>query len=77
MGGDSLKSYAKRRVGIAPGARWMPADQLDFIVGAMVPMAAIVSFSWVDVLLLLGFTFFAHIAVNHLAFHLRIRDTAW
>ena len=77
MGGDALKSYLKRRVGIAPGERWMPADQLDFIIGALLLMAAIVSLAWGDVLLLLTFTFLAHIAVNHIAYALRIRDTAW
>jgi CDP-2,3-bis-(O-geranylgeranyl)-sn-glycerol synthase len=32
--GDSLKSFFKRRIGIAPGASWPIFDQLDFFVGA-------------------------------------------
>jgi len=32
MSGDVVKSFFKRRVGIAPGRPWLPADQLDFIV---------------------------------------------
>jgi CDP-2,3-bis-(O-geranylgeranyl)-sn-glycerol synthase len=32
--GDALKSFFKRRVGIAPGASWLGFDQLDFMVGA-------------------------------------------
>lgn len=35
MTGDSVKSLVKRRVGIAPGQRWIPADQLDFVLGAL------------------------------------------
>jgi hypothetical protein len=32
---DSVKSFVKRRVGIAPGAPWIPFDQLDFVIGAL------------------------------------------
>jgi CDP-2,3-bis-(O-geranylgeranyl)-sn-glycerol synthase len=32
--GDAVKSFAKRRVGIAPGEPWVGFDQLDFMVGA-------------------------------------------
>jgi CDP-2,3-bis-(O-geranylgeranyl)-sn-glycerol synthase len=34
--GDALKSFFKRRVGLAPGASWPVFDQLDFFVGAAV-----------------------------------------
>ncbi len=32
--GDAVKSFFKRRVGIAPGASWLVFDQLDFFLGA-------------------------------------------
>lgn len=32
--GDLVKSFAKRRLGIARGHRWFPMDQLDFVLGA-------------------------------------------
>src|SRR5258706_2837963 len=35
MAGDSLKSLVKRRIGIAPGQTWIPPDQLDFPLGAL------------------------------------------
>ena len=34
--GDAVKSFFKRRVGIAPGGTWLGFDQLDFMVGAYV-----------------------------------------
>jgi CDP-2,3-bis-(O-geranylgeranyl)-sn-glycerol synthase len=34
--GDAIKSFFKRRVGIAPGGTWLGFDQLDFMVGAYV-----------------------------------------
>jgi CDP-2,3-bis-(O-geranylgeranyl)-sn-glycerol synthase len=77
MFGDAVKSFFKRRIGIAPGHSWIPADELDFIVGAMV-------FGWpwlrlqpIEVALILGFTFVGHIATNHVAFRFGIRDAQW
>jgi CDP-2,3-bis-(O-geranylgeranyl)-sn-glycerol synthase len=32
--GDAVKSFFKRRVGIAPGASWPVFDQIDFLIGA-------------------------------------------
>jgi CDP-2,3-bis-(O-geranylgeranyl)-sn-glycerol synthase len=34
--GDVIESFFKRRVGIDRGQDWIPFDQLDFIVGALV-----------------------------------------
>lgn len=34
--GDSLKSFFKRRVGIAPGKPWRVFDEADWIIGAVV-----------------------------------------
>jgi CDP-archaeol synthase len=33
--GDTVKSFLKRRAGIAPGSPWLGFDQLDFFVGAV------------------------------------------
>jgi len=77
MSGDAIKSYFKRRRGIAPGARWIPADQLDFVVGALLATAWLVPLRWLDVVAILAITFVADLAVNRIAFGLGIRDTAW
>jgi CDP-2,3-bis-(O-geranylgeranyl)-sn-glycerol synthase len=77
MTGDAVKSLVKRRVGIAPGGRWIPADQIDFITGAMLIASPWLHLRVLDVALVLGFTFVADIVVNHLAFALSIRDTKW
>lgn len=77
MSGDAVKSYFKRRLGIAPGERWVPADQLDFVVGALLLTTWLVPLRWVDVGAMLVITFLADIAVNRIAFRLGIRDTPW
>jgi CDP-2,3-bis-(O-geranylgeranyl)-sn-glycerol synthase len=77
MSGDAVKSFFKRRVGIPPGQRWIPADQIDFVIGA-------IAFGWPwlalrlsDIAMILAFTVVAHIATNHVAFRLKLRDTSW
>jgi CDP-2,3-bis-(O-geranylgeranyl)-sn-glycerol synthase len=77
MAGDSIKSFFKRRLGIAPGARWVPADQLDFVIGGLLALSPWTRLSAQDVLAVLCISFAGDIAVNQLAFRLGIRNTAW
>lgn len=77
MGGDIVKSFLKRRLGIAPGARWIPADQLDFVIGALLLVAPLAHFSWADVAVVLAISFIGDVVVNQLSYRLRIRETAW
>jgi CDP-2,3-bis-(O-geranylgeranyl)-sn-glycerol synthase len=63
--GDIIESFFKRRVGRDRGQDWIPFDQLDFIVGAL-----IFSFLMSELLFILGFTttswFFVHITIWHI-----------
>ena len=77
MGGDALKSFVKRRIGIPPGASWVPFDQLDFAIGALLMTAWSADLHTLDVLAILALTFAGHVAVNHLAFHIGIKDNPW
>jgi CDP-2,3-bis-(O-geranylgeranyl)-sn-glycerol synthase len=77
IGGDMAKSFVKRRVKIAPGDRWIPADQLDFGIGALLLIAQVAGLSWIDAAVILAITFVGDILVNQVAFRLHIRDTAW
>jgi CDP-2,3-bis-(O-geranylgeranyl)-sn-glycerol synthase len=77
MAGDSAKSFLKRRVGIAPGKPWIPFDQLDFVIGALLLTWHRAQLSWLDGLLILVLTAAGDILVNHLGYWLGIRDTKW
>ena len=77
MAGDSIKSLFKRARGIAPGQSWIPADQLDFVVGALALLWPWVRLGVLDVLLILVMTFVGDVIVNHISFRLGIRDTKW
>ena len=63
--------------GIAPGARWIPLDQLDFALGSLLLVAPLANLRWVDVLAILAVTLVGDLAVNRLAHRLRIKDTPW
>ena len=77
IGGDIVKSFFKRCMKIAPGGRWIPADQLDFGIGALILISSMAHLLWLDVAIVLAITFVGDIIVNQIAFKLRIRDTAW
>jgi CDP-2,3-bis-(O-geranylgeranyl)-sn-glycerol synthase len=77
MAGDTVKSFFKRRLAIAPGAPWIPFDQLDFVAGALVAVWPVAALSWADVALVAGVSFAGDVAVNHLAHALGIRETRW
>lgn len=77
MAGDSLKSFFKRRWHIAPGQRWVPFDQLDFIVGGLLALSYFVRLNWTDIALICAISFVGDVIVNHLSFYLRIRETRW
>jgi len=63
--GDVIESFCKRRVGKDRGQDWIPFDQLDFLVGALV-----FSFLMSELLYLLGLTcdhwFFHNITIWHI-----------
>ncbi len=58
--GDALKSFFKRRVGIPEGSPWVPYDQIDFGIGAIVFALPFVQLGWP-----LSFTAVAAFALGH------------
>ena len=77
MVGDCVKSFFKRRRGVAPGATWIPFDQLDFVAGALVFVWPRAALAWTDVALVLALSFVGHILVNHLGYWLGVRPARW
>ncbi|MBI1848425.1 MAG: CDP-archaeol synthase [Candidatus Rokubacteria bacterium] len=77
MAGDSAKSFFKQRLRIPPGRPWIPFDQLDFVLGALIVVAPRAALGLGDIALVLGVSAAGHIAVNHAAYWLGIRDVKW
>ena len=77
MGGDTLKSFFKRLYKIRPGQPWIPMDQLDFVIGALVLLSPWAPVTGQEGLIILLISFVGDIAINHLAYALGIRTTQW
>lgn len=72
--GDALKSFFKRRVGIAPGGKWFPFDQIDFLIAATLAMLPLVQFTWYAYLaLFIGFVSL-HRLSSIIAYYLGLKD---
>lgn len=77
LAGDSAKSFVKRRAGIAPGKPWIPWDQLDFVLGALIFTWGCASLAWSDLAAILLVSAGGHVLVNHLGYWIGIRDLKW
>lgn len=75
--GDLVKSFFKRQMNVAPGVKFFPWDQIDFILGALLFSSIIFRPPWqVYVFLIMVIPFF-HILLNHIGFWIGIQKTKW
>ncbi len=75
--GDMIESMFKRQFSINPGKSWIPFDQIDFIIGALLLISLIYIPSWKVIVMLLVLTPALHIATNHLAYYLKLKKEKW
>jgi CDP-2,3-bis-(O-geranylgeranyl)-sn-glycerol synthase len=74
--GDAVKSFFKRRVGIAPGHSWPVFDQLDFLAGAYAFVAPVYAPALLPMLAILPIVLVGTIAVTAIGFWLHLKE-AW
>ena len=77
LAGDSIKSFFKRRLNIKPGNRFIPWDQLDYTIGSLVFLSIVFIPSLEIIIAALIINFLFHIAVNHLAYYLKLSKVKW
>jgi len=75
--GDAVESFFKRRVGIQPGKPWVPFDQTDFVIGALVFVSIVYMPKWYVIISILLISFLLHFITNHIAYLLKIRKEKW
>lgn len=75
--GDLIKSFFKRKKGIKPGYKWVPFDQLDFMIGALLLLYPFVRLTLKSISILILLTPFLHVITNHIGYFLKIRETKW
>jgi CDP-2,3-bis-(O-geranylgeranyl)-sn-glycerol synthase len=74
---DTVKSFFKRRLGKKPGERFLPWDQLDFAIGALVFVSLVYVPPLAVVVISIVASFFLQIATVHVGFYLGIRKEKW
>ena len=77
ISGDLVKSYYKRKAGLLPGERWIPFDQLDFVVGGIIGSFFIYVPPAEVALILLIVSPFLHIAATRIGYWLGMRKEKW
>jgi CDP-2,3-bis-(O-geranylgeranyl)-sn-glycerol synthase len=75
--GDSIKSLFKRRVGIVEGSPWVPFDQVDFSIGALLFCAPLVWPGWPLAVAAVAVYGLGHVLVAHIGFWSGMRKEKW
>ncbi len=75
--GDLIESFVKRRLDYEPGKAFVPWDQTDFVLGALIFVYPIVALSMEKIAIIIILSFILHIMVNHSAYFLKIRNEKW
>jgi len=75
--GDLAESFVKRRINYKPGKSFIPFDQLDFVIGALIFVYSIVALSLNKIITILVLSFILHIIVNHVAYYTGFRKEKW
>ncbi len=75
--GDMIKSFFKRRMGIEPGKRFIPWDQIDSVLGGLLLVYPYYHIPINVMLTTVFLTFFIHIGVRHLVYYLGIENKKW
>ena len=76
--GDHVKSFVKRRLGIASGAMWWPFDQLDYVFGALLFVYPVSGWiGWEQFWILITVALVGHLIVNWIGYKIGHRKTWW
>lgn len=74
LGGDALKSFFKRQLGVKPGDSWFPFDQIDYILGAIIITAGIITLPFVFYLFSILLWICLHLVVSYIGFLLKLKE---
>lgn len=72
--GDLFRAGIKRKMGIRPGGRFFPFDQIDFLLGGMLGTLFVFQPTWFIALGVLAVGLVLHIGVNALGYALRMKE---
>ena len=73
--GDAVKSFFKRQMRIKPGKSWIPLDQMDFTIGAILFASPWFFVGWTNAIVIVVLSIFLHMIVNYVGYLLKINKT--
>ena len=73
LGGDVIESFFKRRCGIKSGKAWVPFDQIDYIIGAIVVSLPFVIATFVQYAWMIGIWFVMHLLFSYVGWLLGLK----
>lgn len=74
LGGDALKSFFKRQFNIAPGGRWFPFDQVDYIIGGALAVLPFIHFTIRQYVLLVVVWTTSVMVTTYIGYLLKLKD---
>lgn len=74
LGGDAIESFFKRQRNIKSGGKWIPFDQLDYIIGSVLVSLFFVILSPLQYLLIFIIWFVVHILASYVGYKLGLKD---
>jgi len=75
--GDLMESFVKRRLGLKPGAKFFPWDQLDHLTGAFIFISLVWMPPWSVVLTMVVLAVGLSVLFKHLGYWLGIDKSKW
>lgn len=75
--GDIVSAFAKRRLKLKPGAKFLPWDQTNYVLGNLAVVEPVFGFGLAVWLVLFIMTFFLHIIFNRLGYILGLHGAKW
>jgi len=75
--GDLTESTIKRQVNVAPGKPWIPWDQLDFVLGALVFSLIVIKFYALLWLVILVLSPILHVITNRIGYLTRFQKNKY
>lgn len=74
LAGDAVKSFFKRQINIASGKSWVPADQIDYILGGILFTSFYIRLDFETYIILTAVWFFLHPISTLIGWLLRLKD---
>lgn len=75
--GDMVKSFIKRQIGVDPGKRFVPFDQVDFVIGFLLLSSIVFVPPWQVAVFLIVLVPVLHIVINHIGYYIGIQKVKW